>query len=203
MHRFKKYAIGAGGMLVLVAAIVLATGSGSAVAAQITSVFVTNDASHAVPVRDQNLDANGNVKVHEQGTSTVAGTVSARPSAATRPWHFVAASGSESWARFVTPLTDSTIELSSISVSPLTGGGPVRVVEVQYFTVPNTNTECSAELGVAGESDLPWHLEAIAQPFAQAFPTPLEEVPPAGKKGCLRVASTDPAYINIAGFYGS
>jgi hypothetical protein len=58
MQRFKKYAIGAGGMLVLVAAIVLATGSGSAVAAQITSVFVTNDAAHPVPV-------------HEQGTASV------------------------------------------------------------------------------------------------------------------------------------
>jgi hypothetical protein len=58
MQRFKKYAVGAGGMLVLVAAIVLATGSGSAVAAQISSVFVTNDSSHPVPV-------------HEQGTANV------------------------------------------------------------------------------------------------------------------------------------
>lgn len=58
LRRFKKYAIGAGGMLVLVVAVVLATGSGSAVAAQISNVFVTNDASHPVPV-------------HEQGTATV------------------------------------------------------------------------------------------------------------------------------------
>jgi hypothetical protein len=55
---WKKYGVGAGGMLVLVAAIVLATGGGSAVAAQITSVFVTNDAAHPVPV-------------HEQGTANV------------------------------------------------------------------------------------------------------------------------------------
>jgi hypothetical protein len=53
MRRFKKYAIGAGGMLVLVAAVVLATGSGSAVAAQIGSVFVTNDSNHPVPVKTQ------------------------------------------------------------------------------------------------------------------------------------------------------
>jgi hypothetical protein len=71
MQRFKKYAIGAGGMLVVVVAIVLATGSGSAVAAQITNVFVTNDASHPVPVREQNRDASGNIKVHEQGTANV------------------------------------------------------------------------------------------------------------------------------------
>jgi hypothetical protein len=70
MHRFKKYAIGAGAMLVLVVAVVLATGSGSAVAAQITSVFVTNDASHAVPVREQALDGS-NIRVHEEGTANV------------------------------------------------------------------------------------------------------------------------------------
>jgi hypothetical protein len=60
MQRFKKYAIGAGGMLVLVAVVVLATGSGSAVAAQITSVLVTNDTSHPVPVAQQGT-ANVNV----------------------------------------------------------------------------------------------------------------------------------------------
>jgi hypothetical protein len=71
MRRFKSYAIGAAGMLVLVAAIVLATGSGSAVAASISSVFVTNTASHPVPVHETNTDANGNIKVHEQGTVVV------------------------------------------------------------------------------------------------------------------------------------
>jgi hypothetical protein len=71
LQRLKKYAIGAGMMVVLTIAILLGTGSGSAVAAQITSVFVTNDASHAVPVRDQNTDTNGNIKVHEQGTANV------------------------------------------------------------------------------------------------------------------------------------
>jgi hypothetical protein len=70
LQRLKKYGIGAGGMLLLVMAILLATGWGSAVAAQISSVFVTNDAAHAVPVREQNLD-NGNIKVHEEGTANV------------------------------------------------------------------------------------------------------------------------------------
>ncbi len=58
LRRLKKYGIGAGGMLVLVMAILLATGWSSAVAAQISNVFVTNDASHPVPV-------------HEQGTASV------------------------------------------------------------------------------------------------------------------------------------
>jgi hypothetical protein len=40
-------------------------------ASPIASVFVTNDASNPVPVREQNNDANGNIKVHEQGTANV------------------------------------------------------------------------------------------------------------------------------------
>jgi len=79
LRRFKKYAIGAAGMLVLVVAIVLATGSGSAVAAQITSVFVTNDASHPVPVNVGNTT----LPIHEQGTATVSGTVGLSPTANT------------------------------------------------------------------------------------------------------------------------
>ena len=55
----------------------LATGGGSAVAAQIANVFVTNDASHAVPVPEQALD-NANLKVHEQGTANVNVTNTAR-----------------------------------------------------------------------------------------------------------------------------
>jgi hypothetical protein len=43
----------------------------AAVASSISNVFVTNDSSHPVPVREQNTDANGNIKVHEQGTANV------------------------------------------------------------------------------------------------------------------------------------
>jgi hypothetical protein len=60
LRRLTKYAIGAGGMLVLVLAILLATGWGTAVAAQISNVFVTNDATHPVPVQEQGT-ANVNV----------------------------------------------------------------------------------------------------------------------------------------------
>jgi hypothetical protein len=82
---WKRYGIGAGGMLVLVMAILLATGWGSAVAAQIQGVLVTNDAAHSVPVREQNLDANGNIKVHEQGTANVNVTNSSLSIAAQSP----------------------------------------------------------------------------------------------------------------------
>lgn len=40
-------------------------------AAPIVSVLVTNDAARPVPAREQNLDPDGNIKVHEQGTADV------------------------------------------------------------------------------------------------------------------------------------
>jgi hypothetical protein len=40
-------------------------------ASALLNVFVTNDSSHPVPVKEQNVDANGNIKVHEQGTADV------------------------------------------------------------------------------------------------------------------------------------
>jgi hypothetical protein len=54
-------------------------------AAPIASVFVTNDASTPVPVREQNLDANRNIKVHEQGTADVNVTNSSLPMAPPQP----------------------------------------------------------------------------------------------------------------------
>jgi len=35
------------------------------------TVLVTNKNSRPVPVREQNLDRHGNIKVHEQGTASV------------------------------------------------------------------------------------------------------------------------------------
>ena len=62
-RQLRKYAMGAAGMLVLAMAILLAAGWGTAVAAQVTNVFVTNDASHAVPVQQQ-----GTATVRAEGT---------------------------------------------------------------------------------------------------------------------------------------
>lgn len=40
-------------------------------ATQVLSVFVTNDSTHPVPTKEQNLDASGYIKVHEQGIANV------------------------------------------------------------------------------------------------------------------------------------
>jgi hypothetical protein len=54
-------------------------------AAPIASVFVTNDASSPIPAREQNLDTNRNIKVHEQGTANVNVTNSSLPTAPPAP----------------------------------------------------------------------------------------------------------------------
>jgi len=84
---FRSYVAAGVGFAMLVTIIMLVTGWGSAVAANVSSVFVTNTASNPVPVtptgtvpvheqgtaktKEQNVDADGNVKVHEQGTANV------------------------------------------------------------------------------------------------------------------------------------
>lgn len=70
MESIKRYGLAAAGLSALVAAILLATGAGSAVAAQISSVFITNTPANPVPVQ-----ATGILPVHEQGTATVTGSV--------------------------------------------------------------------------------------------------------------------------------
>ena len=55
-----------------------ATGLGGTIAeaaTPFTNVIIGNTSTNPVPVTEQNLD-NGNIRVHEEGTATVAGTVS-------------------------------------------------------------------------------------------------------------------------------
>jgi hypothetical protein len=128
IRRFKKYAIGAAGMLALVVAVVLATGSGSAVAAQISSVFVTNDAAHPVPV-------------HEQGTASV--------NVANSPLPVAAQNATKSFAEGLQALPGGHQEFaidptnaSEVVISGATGGGVV------------TFGHGSVTLGVALDPDL-------------------------------------------------
>jgi hypothetical protein len=90
MSRLGRWAVTVVTMVSVATVVLLVTGWGSAVAANVSSVFVTNTASNPVPVHQQgtadvnvtnttpmpvdetNTDANGNIKVHEQGTANVA-----------------------------------------------------------------------------------------------------------------------------------
>ena len=71
MRSRPRHALLAAAILALVGVMLLVTGGAEAVSNKISSVFVTNGSSHPVPVREQNLDANNDLRVHEQGTSNV------------------------------------------------------------------------------------------------------------------------------------
>jgi hypothetical protein len=199
MQRFKKYAIGAGGMLVVVAAIVLATGSGSAVAAQITSVFVTNDAAHPVPV-------------HEQGTANVQGTVSSRPAAPAAAWAKVmylcgtCGLGNGPFGLVQGP-SSSPVEITSLTIAPEEAGNVIHDAAVVVNRVASDATSCpnpGDEL-VSYEFEL-WRLNQIGAPFTVSFPTPLEARPSAGGKVCVyaiaEISPDRPSRFNLSGFFG-
>jgi hypothetical protein len=90
MRRLGRWGLTVVTMVSVVTLALLLTGWGSAIAANVSSVFVTNTAASPVPVHQQgtanvnvtnttpmpvsetNTDANGNIEVHEQGTANVA-----------------------------------------------------------------------------------------------------------------------------------
>ena len=126
-------------MVPVAAVVLLVTGWGSAVAASVTSVLVTNTASHPVPVRqlgtanvnltnttaipvhEANADANGNIKVHEQGTAKVA--------------------ESGTWN---VGITGTPAVKSGDTTTVLGEGGNVDVSPGQQFVLNPNNTDVSA-----------------------------------------------------------
>jgi len=89
VSRLSRWGLPVGTMVSVAAGVLLVSGWGSALASSVTSVLVTNPASKPVPVRQQgpvnvnvtnasvavhdtNVDSSGNLKVHEQGTASVA-----------------------------------------------------------------------------------------------------------------------------------
>jgi hypothetical protein len=79
MRKFGTWGLSVVTVVFVATALLMVTGWDSAIGATITSVFVTNTATHPVPVKEQgipkvtvqNVDATGNMKVHEQGTAKV------------------------------------------------------------------------------------------------------------------------------------
>jgi hypothetical protein len=89
MHRLGSWGATVATMISVATVVLLVTGWGSAVAANVKSVFVSNSQANPVPVHQQgiaevkvtngaplpvketNTDGNGNIKVHEQGTAKV------------------------------------------------------------------------------------------------------------------------------------
>jgi hypothetical protein len=146
--RWKTYGLGAGGMLVVVMAILLATGWSSAVAKQLSDVFVTNDAAHPVPVQEQRTDANGNIKVHEQGTANVNVTNASLPVASQPP----ITSGGAAYAigNGATLVASNTASALSLHLGP-------NVNEIKFNLVSDTTNEVVADFvgpAIGGKADV-------------------------------------------------
>jgi hypothetical protein len=58
-------------MVTVATVLLLVTGWGAALGANVSSVLVANKPTQPIPVTETNTDANGNIRVHEQGIATV------------------------------------------------------------------------------------------------------------------------------------
>jgi hypothetical protein len=123
-------------------------------ATSIMSVFVTNDSAHPVPVREQNTDANGNIKVHEQGTANVNvtnpsiavnGTVSVTPGNS-----FLLTSG--------TLTADGTITVDTTKYTYVS-------VHIWYENVNNPNAQ-PMHVSVLDGAGVPMELDTIDPTFS-------------------------------------
>jgi hypothetical protein len=150
------------------------------------------------------LDGQGNVKVHEQGTATVSGTVTGRPAAPSDPWnisrHLTGADGLTGVGR-----PSAEIDVTSLSASHdffASSTSQPSEVSLASFSVPTTATECSASIGA--DFDNLYTIAQVSDPFSASFPTPLQLTAPAGRKACLGVAAEGPITtdVNVSGFYG-
>jgi len=157
----------------------------------------------AQPVEEQNLDGNGNIRVHEQGTASVQGTVSAVPAAPGQPWSQYSGVVVGLGSNLLLAGPRATIVLTSLAASVTPGDLAYISLIVQY--VPDSATDCSAASG----GSIVYALNNVSGPVAASWPTPLVMTAPAGQKACLFGAaggtggsSGGIADVNATGFYG-
>jgi hypothetical protein len=161
---WKKVGLGAAAMLVVVTVIPGAPGWAEAAVSTVSSVVVTNTASQAVPVREQNRDTLGNIKVHEQGTAKVSVTngtlpVSTRPLASV-PWNYFIRSNGLYQPLFVPPGGATTLALTSLTTANL-----VNYANEVVFTL-FSNADCSGASRDIDEDVVP-ALNTVHQDFPQ------------------------------------
>jgi hypothetical protein len=177
----------------------LLVGLGVVLGATVFRTDIARAAGLAQPpqaVREQNLDGNGNIKVHEQGSVPV------RPLAPVSPWSNYAGLVIGHGGAVLAGPSD-VIDLTSLSASVQPGAQAYISLIVQY--VADTATDCSSASGGA----IVYAVNNVTGPFSASFPTPLDMTAPAGQKACLFGAAggtgsttTGGADLNTSGFYG-
>lgn len=156
----------------------------------------TGLAQPAQPVREQNLDGNGNIKVHEQGT------VPTQVLAPSSPWSdYEGLSIGDGDAVLAGP--SSVVDLTSLSASVSPGEQAYISLIVEY--VADTDTNCIAASG----GSIVYAVDNVTGPFSASLPTPIVMKAPTGKKACLLGSAggtgstfSGHADLTATGFYG-
>jgi hypothetical protein len=164
---------------------------------------VSNISDHSASAFFAKVSSDGKLAVGDgAGPLSVDGTVASRPSAPASPWGISIDIQGGGLVVIAGP-SASPINVTSLSVSTDApdGGGVHVFLYAQH--VPSSATNCS---GAAADATL-WHIRDAgdgATPVSFAFPTPLQQKPPANTKACLVAASSTGATttMNAVGFYG-
>ena len=144
------------------------------------------------------LDGNGNVKVHEQGTASVQGTVSSRPAAPGSTWFASELVHYSSDVPLAGP-TSTAINITSLTASTL----PTEPADLYLdaYTEPGSADTCDT---VPREDYFAYNayvVQHVTEPFSVAFPTPLRLKAPEGKKVCLVARTYDGLFVSASGFF--
>ena len=173
--------------------VLFVTGWGSAAASSMLNVFVTNTAAHPVPVNVTNTDANGNLKVHEQGTADVQGTVTSRPTAPASPFTATQESTGDEVTLFGP--TSALINVTAITAS---SRNSAWAFDLRRVIVSATAPSCSGTNVLRSETI--WYAHNATEPVSVPFPTPLQ-VRPAENPG-EQVCPTGAVFDFPAGSFG-
>jgi hypothetical protein len=157
----------------------------------------------AQAVEEQNLDGNGNIRVHEQGSAAVHGAVSASPVAPASPWS--SHQGMTIGGNFNGILAGPNVTIDLTSFSTSVAPGKVAYISLIVEYVASTATDCSTASGGA----IVYAVDNVSGPFSVTFPTPLQMTAPSGQKACLLAGAGGTgnsfdghADVNASGFYG-
>ena len=153
----------------------------------ILGVFVTNDASTAIPVRQL-------------------GPVSALPAVPSAPWFASEVLDHDGPSDAFLAGPSNAIHLTSLTFSSQSDfvgqPPPPGSLFLQAYYVASTATSC-----VSGQSGpILWRIVGTPTPLAVTFPTPLTVIAPTGQKVCLHAfPSFGSATVNVnaSGFLGS
>jgi hypothetical protein len=167
VSRFRKYGLTVVTLALVATLVLVLSGLGGAVsstfAAQPPSpVTVVNDAAHAMPVKEQAVDANGNLKVHEQGTVPV--TVQNAP-AAQRPFQAQLGCefrGSSFCETDIDPPSGTMLVVQTVSADIVTDPSSLNM---EYLLVEATGGETGT-----GPSDLGPFMTAYFKPREFTIP---------------------------------